>query len=196
MPFDRPTSLSVVQAPTVNPWRVMVSHCSGSWPKIRVDPRVRLSRHATNGGELALPVDADRWQVFVDEGSSEVAAVTADDEGSRFGPDPDGLMACRVTVGEQAGHGAVTEQVMVRGDLVSIVSVVDVVGVVGPAADHLVVVSCCPFSGLDNDARVGELDQSPDVIEVQMGQHHLLHLTGVEARRTQQRTGGARTVRR
>ena len=58
-------------------------------------------------------VHSERRQMFVDKSATEVAAVTADDEGSRFRSDPDRLVTSSVTIGEQARHRAVPEEVMI-----------------------------------------------------------------------------------
>lgn len=72
---------------------------------------------------LTWSVHAEWRQVIVGERPTEIAAVTADDEGSGFGPDPDRLVASCVTVGEHAGHCVISQEVIIAADLDSVVAV-------------------------------------------------------------------------
>lgn len=166
----------------------------GVMAKDQCRPECGLNPHATHRCKLMLSVRSEWRQVFFDEGPAEVAAVTADDEGPHFRPDPDRLVTSRVTVGEQTGHGAVPEKVMIAGDLQAIVAMAEVAGVVRTATNHPIVIARCPLGGLDDDACVREFDQSPHVIEVKMRQHNLIHLARIEARRAQERSSSTGSV--
>jgi hypothetical protein len=157
-------------------------------------PILLLIGHSSDRCELPRAFHDEGRQVFVGEGLSEVTAVATDDERPGLGTHPDGLMARCVPIGQQAGHCAITEQVMIAGDLHAIVSVIHIGGVVRAAGDQLFVVTRGPLRRLDHDARVDEFVETPNMIEVKMRDHDVIDLVRIEASHSELRRRGTRSV--
>jgi hypothetical protein len=77
----------------------MASHCAGSWPKISAAPSAGSRPTRRTAASWRSRFTPKGGEVFVEEGSAEIAAVTADDEGVLLGSDTGPGPKCDRAVG-------------------------------------------------------------------------------------------------
>ena len=105
------------------------------------------------------------------EGTSEVAAVAADQLCARLRMHTYGLVADSVATGVQAGDGAVPEEVRVTVELLHVMGDGTQVGIDRPSPHGSLVGGGRPFGCLHHHPCVGQVDDAAGVVEVDVGQH-------------------------